>query len=123
MHSFVTSMLALAAVAHAGTGSGTYSVTPHDAYSSSIGVLGCKVDVNRIAYWPETPDCSNMCVKLTHNGNSLTVLHIDTSGGAHDISYDAWSQLNCGVPGSDGTCQGGGVDMECKFNTSSTFCF
>lgn len=121
MHSLIPTILAMAAVAHAETGSGTYSVTPHDAFSSSIGVLGCKIDVNRVAYWPTAPDCTDMCVKLTNNGNSITLLHIDQSGGAHDISYDAWSRLNCGVPGTDGTCQGGGVDMQCEFNTSLAF--
>lgn len=96
------------------SGSGTYSVTPHTSYSSSVGVLGCKIDYNRVAYWPMEVDCDSMCIKLTNNGKSLTVLHVDTSGGAYDISYDAWSQLNCGVPGSAQTCVGGGVDMQCK---------
>lgn len=95
-------------------GSGTYSVTPHTSYSSSVGVLGCKIDYNRVAYWPMEVDCDSMCIKLTNNGKSLTVLHVDTSGGAYDISYDAWSQLNCGVPGSAQTCVGGGVNMQCK---------
>lgn len=36
--------------------SGTVYVTPHSQFSSSIGVLGCKVDTNRIAYWPVWPD-------------------------------------------------------------------
>ncbi|KAJ4390092.1 hypothetical protein N0V93_007565 [Gnomoniopsis smithogilvyi] len=94
------------------SGSGTYSVTPHTSYSSSVGVLGCKIDYNRVAYWPMEVDCDSMCIKLTNNGNSLTVLHVDTSGGAYDISYDAWSQLNCGVPGSAQTCVGGGVNMQ-----------
>jgi len=44
----------------------------------------------------------------------VTVLHIDKSDVAHDISYDAWSRLYCGVPGEDQTCVGGGVPMECK---------
>lgn len=96
------------------SGSGTYSVTPHASYSSSVGVLGCKIDYNRVAYWPMEVDCDSMCIKLTNNGKSLTVLHVDTSGGAYDISYDAWSQLNCGVPGSAQTCVGGGVNMQCK---------
>ncbi|KAJ4422883.1 hypothetical protein N0V82_002409 [Gnomoniopsis sp. IMI 355080] len=95
------------------SGSGTYSVTPHTSYSSSVGILGCKIDYNRVAYWPMEVDCDSMCIKLTgNNGKSLTVLHVDTSGGAYDISYDAWSQLNCGVPGSAQTCDGGGVNMQ-----------
>ncbi|KAF3767330.1 hypothetical protein M406DRAFT_31975, partial [Cryphonectria parasitica EP155] len=99
---------------------GTESMTPHDAYSSSIGVLGCKVNVDRIAYWPMPPDCNSMCIKLTgNNGNTLNVLHVDESGGAYDISYDAWSQLNCGVPATDGTCQGGGVSMQYEWVDNS----
>lgn len=65
------------------TGSGDISVTPHDMYSSSIGVLGCKVDTNRIAYFPAWPGCDNLCIRLTYQDRSLTVLHIDTSGGAY----------------------------------------
>lgn len=115
---FLASTATLALVAQtaaqsASAGSGTFSVTPHASYSSSIGVLGCKIDYNRVAYWPMEVDCDSMCVKLTYQGNSMTVLHVDHSGGAYDISYDAWSRLYCGVPGTDQTCIGGGVDMEC----------
>jgi len=46
-------------------GSGTYNVTPHNYYSSSVGVLGCKINYNRVAYWPMAVDCDSMCVKLT----------------------------------------------------------
>lgn len=73
--------------------SGTVYVTPHSQFSSSIGVLGCKVDTNRIAYWPYWPDCTNMCIKLTFGSRSKTILHIDASGGAHDISFDAFQYL------------------------------
>lgn len=76
--------------------SGTVYATPHSQFSSSIGVLGCKVDTNRIAYWPVWPDCTNMCVKLTFGSRSRTVLHIDTSGGAHDISFDTFQYLAFG---------------------------
>ena len=34
---------------------GSISVTPHQQYSSSVGVLGCKINTNRVAckqYWP-----------------------------------------------------------------------
>lgn len=79
---------------------GSVDVKVHDAFSSSIGVLGCKVDVNRIAYWPGTPDCSNMCIKLTSGSRSRTVLHIDTSGGSHDISFDTYQYLAFGTSGS-----------------------
>lgn len=94
--------------------SGTYSVTPHPYFSSSVGILGCKIHYNRVAYWPMAVDCDSMCVRLSYQGKSTTVLHIDQAAGAYDISYDAWSQLYCGVPGTAQTCVGGGVDMECK---------
>ena len=32
---------------------GGITVTPHEQYSSSIGALGCKLNTNRVAYWPE----------------------------------------------------------------------
>lgn len=76
--------------------SGTVYVTPHSQFSSSIGVLGCKVDTNRIAYWPVWPDCTNMCIKLTFGSRSRTILHIDTSGGNHDISFDTFQYLAFG---------------------------
>lgn len=84
---------ALAAAAATLPSSGTVYVTPHSQFSSSIGVVGCKVDTNRIAYWPYWPDCTNMCVKLTFGSRSKTILHIDTSGEAHDISFDAFQYL------------------------------
>ena len=37
-----------------------------------------------------------MCVKVSANGRSVHLLHLDTSGGAYDISYDAWNYLNIG---------------------------
>lgn len=87
------------------------SVTPHDSYSSSIGVLGCKIDTNRVAYWPETVTCDNICVSLTHDDRQLYLLRIDQSGGAHDISYDAWNYLYTGKSATDKPVAGGGVDM------------
>jgi hypothetical protein len=77
--------------------SGTISLDSHVEYSSSIGVLGCMINTNRIAYWPLTPPCDNPCVKLTApNGNTINVLHIDTSGGSYDISMDAYKTLKYG---------------------------
>lgn len=73
--------------------SGNVYVTPHAQFSSSIGVLGCKVNVNRIAYWPYFPDCTNMCIKLTFGSRSRTVLHIDQSGRNYDISFDTFQYL------------------------------
>ncbi|KAH8755087.1 hypothetical protein F5883DRAFT_504803 [Diaporthe sp. PMI_573] len=75
---------------------GAVRVTPHDQFSSTIGVHGCKIDVNRLAYWPYWPDCSGMCIKLTHGFRSRTVLHLDVSGSAYDISFDAYQYLAYG---------------------------
>jgi hypothetical protein len=91
------------------------SVTPHEQYSSSIGVPGCKINTNRVAYWPGTPDCNNICLKLTNGDRSLNILKIDTSMGAHDISYDAWNYLAFGTSATEDPHQGGGVDMTYEF--------
>ncbi|KAH7195119.1 hypothetical protein BKA60DRAFT_601389 [Fusarium oxysporum] len=56
-------------------------ITPHVEYSSSVGVLGCKVDTNRIAYWPLDVGCNGICVKVSNEGRSLHLLRIDKSGG------------------------------------------
>ncbi|KAJ7437852.1 hypothetical protein B0H11DRAFT_2163797 [Mycena galericulata] len=90
----------------------TVGVTPHASYSSSIGVLGCKVDVNRIAYFPTTPDCNNMCLQVTHGAQTLNLLHIDQSGGAYDISYDAWNYLYTGKSATVAPVAGGAIDMQ-----------
>ncbi|KAI6089442.1 hypothetical protein F4821DRAFT_56202 [Hypoxylon rubiginosum] len=90
-------------------GSGSISVTPHDRYSSSLGVLGCKINTNRVAYWPETRGCDNFCVRVSANGRSVTLLAIDHSGGAHDISYDAWNYLVTGSSARDSPTAGGGI--------------
>lgn len=85
-------------------------VTPHDRYASSIGVLGCKINTNRVAYWMEAIDCNNICLKLTHMASkrSVHLLKIDKSGAAHDISYDAWNYLKTGNPAKEGTAATGG---------------
>ncbi|KAI1840995.1 hypothetical protein JX265_012872 [Neoarthrinium moseri] len=85
------------------------SVTPHDKYSSSIGVLGCKVNTNRIAYWPSSPSCDNICVKVSANGRSVNLLKVDQSGGAYDISYDAWNYLSTGKGAEEAPTSGGGI--------------
>lgn len=89
---------------------GSAQVTPHDKYSSSIGVLGCKIDVNRVAYWPSFPGCDDICVRVTANGRSVTLLKIDQSGGAYDISYDAWNYLVTGRSAMENPIQGGAID-------------
>ncbi|KAL7795754.1 hypothetical protein V8C37DRAFT_373316 [Trichoderma ceciliae] len=94
---------------------GTASVTPHEQFSSSIGVLGCHINTNRVAYWPGAVDCNNICVQLSYQGRTLNVLKIDSSAGAYDISYDAWNQLVFGVPATVSPRQGGGVSMQWKY--------
>lgn len=92
------------------------SITPHDQYSSSVGVLGCKIDINRVAYWPSSVDCDQICVEVTANGRSVTLLKIDQSGGAYDISFDAWNYLKTGYPAVKGHIEpGGGFSADYKF--------
>lgn len=87
------------------------SITPHDQYSSSIGVLGCKVDTNRIAYWPLEVGCDGICVKVANEGRFLHLLRIDKSQGAYDISYDAWNYLVFGTSAVEDPHLGGGIQM------------
>ncbi|KAK1773351.1 hypothetical protein QBC45DRAFT_387635 [Copromyces sp. CBS 386.78] len=88
-------------------------ITPHDKYSSSVGVLGCKIDINRVAYWPSSVSCNDICVRVTSvaTGRSVTLLKIDQSGGAHDISYDAYAYLQNGIGAASASpVVGGAVD-------------
>ncbi|KAL6903025.1 hypothetical protein GGI43DRAFT_330127 [Trichoderma evansii] len=98
---------------------GSVSVTPHEQYSSAIGVLGCHINTNRVAYWPGAVDCNNICVKLTYQGRSLNVLKIDSSGGAYDISYDAWNTLVFGQSATTDPQEGGGYPMDWEFVDNS----
>ncbi|KAB5546797.1 hypothetical protein GE09DRAFT_192188 [Coniochaeta sp. 2T2.1] len=91
---------------------GTIWATPHESYSSSVGVLGCKVDTNRIAYWPQSIDCSNICVSVTCDGRQLYLLRIDQSAGAYDMSYDAWNYLYTGYSATSKPTAGGAIAME-----------
>lgn len=88
------------------------AITPHDSYSSSIGVLGCKINTDRVAYWPMAVDCDDICVRVSHGGRSVDLLRIDQSTGAHDISYDAWNYLVTGRGAAEGAATGGPVEME-----------
>lgn len=97
------------------------SVTPHASYSSSVGVLGCKINVNRVAYWPMAVDCTNICVEVTYESRSLHLLRIDQSGGAYDISYDAWNYLQTGKSATEDPIAGGGVAMT-YVNASASAC-
>ncbi|KAI1767717.1 hypothetical protein GGR53DRAFT_87298 [Hypoxylon sp. FL1150] len=92
--------------------SGTVWVTPHDSYSSSVGVLGCKVDTNRIAYWPDAVDCDKICVSLSYGGRAVHLLRVDQSQGAHDVSYDAWNYLYTGRSATEQPTAGGAVAMQ-----------
>ncbi|KAK3356542.1 hypothetical protein B0T25DRAFT_536958 [Lasiosphaeria hispida] len=86
--------------------------TPHDSYSSSVGVLGCKINTDRVAYWPGAVDCDNFCVKLSYGDRSVHLLRIDQSGGAFDVSYDAWNYLQTGESAATAPITGGPVAME-----------
>ncbi|KAF2249051.1 hypothetical protein BU26DRAFT_384145, partial [Trematosphaeria pertusa] len=85
------------------------TITPHAQFSSSVGVLGCKINIDRVAYFPAYPLCTKYCVRVTANGRSVTLLHIDHSGGAHDISYDAWNYLVTGKSAREDPTYGGGI--------------
>jgi hypothetical protein len=90
------------------------SITPHAQFSSSIGVLGCHINTNRVAYWPLQPGCDSVCVKVTEptSGRTVHLLAVDTSGGAYDISYDAWNYLYTGKGAKEAPAMGGGVPAE-----------
>lgn len=110
MHHQALTLLALIGLASAKS----VSVTPHAQFSSSVGVLGCLIDTNRVAYFPSSPSCSKPCLRLKakDDDRELTVLHIDSSAGAHDISYDAWNYLKTGSSARDDPTEGGGIDVE-----------
>lgn len=88
------------------------SVTPHEQFSSSVGVLGCLINTNRVAYFPSFPDCNKPCLRLKSKDREVTVLHIDSSEGAHDISYDAWNYLKTGKSAKEDPQQGNGIEVE-----------
>ena len=107
----VITFLAFAGLVVAGHPRSLAKITPHDQYSSSIGVLGCKIDTNRVAYWPGSVGCDEICVRVYNEDRSVHLLRIDTSGGAHDISYDAWNYLAFGKSAVEEPHVGGGIDM------------
>ncbi|KAH6609756.1 hypothetical protein Trco_003102 [Trichoderma cornu-damae] len=102
-----------ASIPRSESGSSTTTVwaTPHDSYSSSVGVLGCKVNTNRIAYWPDSVDCTNICVSLQYQDRRVHLLRVDQSQGAHDVSYDAWNYLVTGYSASEKPTAGGPMEM------------
>jgi hypothetical protein len=101
----------LAAVTSAGAKT-TVWATPHDSYSSSVGVLGCKINTDRVAYWPQSISCDNICVQLSYADRSVYLLRIDQSGGAYDVSYDAWNYLMTGESATKKPTAGGATAME-----------
>jgi hypothetical protein len=96
-------------------GSGTLEITPHDQYGSSIGVLGCKIDVNRVAYWPHEPRCDDPCVKISLGERSTYVLHIDRSEAAYDVSYEVYNYLLTGNSATKDPMSGHKIPMEYEF--------
>lgn len=90
----------------------SHFITPHEQYSSSIGVLGCKIDTNRVAYWPQSVGCDDICVRVSYGGRSVDLLRIDQSGGAYDISYDAYNYLVSGQSALTNPITGGGINMD-----------
>ena len=90
-------------------------VTPHDLYSSSIGVLGCKIYTNRVAYWPEPISCDDIYVKLSYSQRSAHLLRIDSSTSAYDISYDARNYLGFGVSATVEPKTGGGIAVDYEY--------
>ena len=119
---FLSLALGLATLLPVALADGTgVSVTPHASYSSSVGVLGCKINTNRVAYWPWAVDCTNICVKLSYDDRSVYLLRIDQSGGAYDVSYDAWNYLQTGKSATKDPIAGGGVAMTYE-NASASAC-
>ncbi|KAG6029761.1 hypothetical protein E4U40_000319 [Claviceps sp. LM458 group G5] len=105
-----------------GDGDGsTIWATPHDSYSSSIGVLGCKINTDRVAYWPQPVDCDNICVQVDYEDRRVHLLRIDQSEGAHDMSYDAWNYLYTGHSATDKPTAGGAVEMKYR-NVAASKC-
>jgi hypothetical protein len=51
-------------------------------------------------------------VSLSYSGRNVKLLRIDQSGGAHDISYDAWNYLYTGYSATDKPTAGGAVAMD-----------
>ncbi|KAK3392840.1 hypothetical protein B0H63DRAFT_456695 [Podospora didyma] len=111
MHFSRASVFPVLAIATTAAAKGVWT-TPHDSYSSSVGVLGCKINTDRVAYWPGSIGCDNICVKLTYGDRSVHLLRIDQSGGAYDISYDAWNYLQTGKSAATSPIAGGTVAMD-----------
>ncbi|KAG8630921.1 hypothetical protein KVT40_000061 [Elsinoe batatas] len=94
------------------------TVTGHVEYRSTIGVLGCKVDTNAVAYWPTTGDCDSVCAKVRNpaTGIEKTVLTIGTSSASsvYDISWKRYVELKGqpDTPEGNAAAYDGGTPME-----------
>ncbi|KAK1658046.1 hypothetical protein BDP55DRAFT_594802 [Colletotrichum godetiae] len=108
-------IVSLSASLVAATRAHTLFIKPHALYGSSVGVLGCKINHNRVAYWPSDVDCDAICVKVSHGVRSLHLLQVDESQGSYDISYDAWNYLVTGKSALEAPTTGGGVEMDYEF--------
>ncbi|EWZ79043.1 hypothetical protein FOWG_16761 [Fusarium oxysporum f. sp. lycopersici MN25] len=60
---------------------------------------------------PVPPTATISASKYSHEGRHVYLLKIDSSGGAHDISHDAWNFLKVGRSASEDPEQGGGIPM------------
>ncbi|KAH6986810.1 hypothetical protein EDB80DRAFT_756496 [Ilyonectria destructans] len=104
----------VSASAHHSPRASSAKMTPHKPYSSSVGVLGCKINTNRVAYWPRPVSCNNICIQVSYKDRKVYLLYIDTSGGAYNISYDTWNYLGFSKSAIDDPQQGGGIEIEYK---------
>ncbi|KAK5996819.1 hypothetical protein PT974_02163 [Cladobotryum mycophilum] len=109
---FAQQALSVAVTPRGSSGLKTVWATPHDSYSSSIGVSGCKINTDRVAYWPEPVDCNNICVSLQYEDRKIYLLRIDQSQGAHDCSFSAWNYLYTGYPATEKPVAGGAIAMQ-----------
>jgi hypothetical protein len=51
-------------------------------------------------------------VSLSYQDRQVYLLRIDKSGGAHDVSYDAWNYLYTGKSATEEPTAGGAIDMQ-----------
>ena len=62
--------------------------------------------------WPSPPGCDDLCIRLQYANRTRTVLKVDGSDSAFDLSYDTWNYLLVGQSATANPMQGGGVEME-----------
>ncbi|KAF4553723.1 Hypothetical protein D9617_6g094550 [Elsinoe fawcettii] len=114
MHSVLFTIAGLAALSAAKV----QKVTGHVEYRSTLGIPGCKINTNAVAYWPTTGDCDSVCAKVKNpaNGVEKTVLTIGTSSdpSVYDISWKRYVELKGEGDDAAGNAAAydGGTDME-----------